>query len=340
MTASGASETRTVGDPISRTAFVTGGTGFLGGRLVARLVADGWIVRALHRAPADAARLRALGAEPVQGDLGDEASLRRGLAGAEVVFHAAALFTFWAPAAEFERANVEGTRNLLAAARAQQVRRFVQIGAAGVVMGRPRPMLDVTEDQPLAAPAWAPYLASKARSQALTLAADGVGGMRTSVVAPPMIWGAGMPMLAGLIADVRAGRFAWPGGGRARISTAHVDNVCEAAVLAAARAPGGKAYFVTDGETRTLREALSQFLAARGVTDRAPTAPMSLAWPAATLMEAAWRALPLGGQPPLTRQMLRMVGFDFTLCDARARDDLGYRPIVGWREGIEAMTAG
>ncbi len=323
------------------TAFVTGGTGFLGRRLIEVLVARGWTVRALHRSPADAARLRNLGAEPAQGDLTDAQSLRRGLAGAEVVFHAAALFTFWAPAADFERANVEGARHLLAAAQDEHVGRFVQIGASGAVMGAPRPMTDVTEDAPLAFPSWAPYLASKARAQALTLAADGVGGMRTAVVLPPMIWGAGMPMLEGLVADVRAGRFAWPGGGASRISTAHVDNVCEAAILAAGRAPQdrawGRAYFVTDGQTRTLREVLSAFLTARGVEPRAASAPIPVAWAMATLLEPLWRTFRLKGQPPLTRQMLRMVGYDFTISDQRAREDLGYRPVVSWAEGLAAM---
>lgn len=73
-------------------AFVTGATGFLGGQLVKQLIQQGWSVRALHRSPTDAARLRALGAEPVRGDLGDASSLRTGMQGAQVVFHAAALF--------------------------------------------------------------------------------------------------------------------------------------------------------------------------------------------------------------------------------------------------------
>jgi nucleoside-diphosphate-sugar epimerase len=139
-----------------RKTFVTGGTGFLGRRLVEKLVEQGWSVRALHRSPKDAEHLRALGAEPIQGDLDTVSALRRGMAGADVVFHSAALFTMWAPHADFEHANVDGTRNLLAAAQAEQIKRFVQIGASGVVMGDPKPMNAVTEDVPLAYPPWAP----------------------------------------------------------------------------------------------------------------------------------------------------------------------------------------
>ncbi|QJU56561.1 NAD-dependent epimerase/dehydratase family protein [Sphingomonas sp. AP4-R1] len=321
-------------------AFVTGGTGFLGRHLVTRLVTDGWTVRALHRAPADAERLRALGAEPVRGDLGDPASLARAVAGTEVVFHAAALFKMWAPKAAFEQANVDGTRHLLAAAQAAGVARFIQIGASGVVMSAGRSMIGVTEDAPLAFPDWAPYLASKARAEQLVLAADDPAGMRTMMVLPPMIWGADMPMLGETIANIEAGRFAWPGGGASLMSTAHVDNVAHAALLAARRGAGGRAYFVTDGEDRTLREVIGQLLATRGVDAGTRSAPLGVAWFMATVMERVWRTFRLAGEPPLTRQMLRMVGYDFTISDRRAREELGYAPVITWDEGVRAMSAG
>lgn len=320
-------------------AFITGGTGLLGGRLVETLLREGWTVRALHRSTKDADRLRALGAEPVQGDLADVAAFRGGLNGADVVFHCAALFTMWAPPAEFERANVQGTRDLLAVASAAGVKRFVQIGAAGIVMGKRRAMNGVAEDAPLAYPAWAPYLASKARAANLVIDADTSGGMRTTVILPPLIWGPGMPMLDGVAADVAAGRFAWPGGGRQIMSTAHIDNVCHCAILAAARSPGGRVYFVTDGEDRTMRDVMSTLLASRGVKVNARDIPVGTAWLLATLMEGVWRTFRLKGQPPLTRQMLRMVGYDFTISDRRARSELGYAPVVTWQEGVTAMRS-
>jgi nucleoside-diphosphate-sugar epimerase len=301
------------------------------------LVAQGWDVRALHRSPRDAERLRAIGAQPVKGELNDVSALRVGVAGPEVVFHAAALFKMWAPRADFERANIEGTQNLLAAAQAEHVKRFIQIGAAGAHMGDRKPMYTVTEDAPLGFPSWAPYLASKARAQDLVLSANRPGGMQTAVILPPLIWGPDMPMLEGVIADVEAGRFAWPAGGTPLVSTAHVDNVCHCALLAAERSPGGRAYFLTDGEDRTIRKVITELLATRGVDAKGRDVPVGFAWFLATLMEGAWKMLSLKGQPPLTRQMLRMVGYDFTLSDQRARTELGYRPIVQWQEGIKAI---
>ncbi|WP_108610558.1 NAD-dependent epimerase/dehydratase family protein [Aminobacter sp. MSH1] len=320
-------------------AFVTGGTGFLGRRMVEMLLERGWSVRALHRSPADAATPRALGAEPVQGDLDDTPALRRGMAGADTVFHCAALFTMWAPHADFERANVDGTRNLLAAAQAEHVARFIQIGAAAVFMKKRESMIAVTEDAPLAHPSWAPYIASKARAQALVLGADRADGMRTAMILPPMIWGARMPMLDHVVANFAAGQFAWPGGGKSRMSTAHVDNVCHGAILAAEKMVGGHAYFVSDGKDRTMREVMTALVATRGVEAKARDVPAGVAWFLATIMETMWRTFRRKGEPPLTRQMLRMVSFDFTVSDRQARQELGYTPKVSWEEGIAEMSS-
>src|SRR2546430_16869014 len=91
--------------------FVTGGSGFIGGRLIERLIADGHSVRALARSQAAAERVREHGAEPVRGELGDGASLRAGAEGCELAFHAAATLGDWGRREDFERGNVQGTQN-------------------------------------------------------------------------------------------------------------------------------------------------------------------------------------------------------------------------------------
>src|SRR5512132_3788727 len=93
-------------------AFVTGGSGFVGGRLVERLVGDGWTVRALARSERSAAVVRALGADPVPGGLSDVSALRNGAEGADVCFHAAAEVSEWGPWEAFRRGNVDGSRNV------------------------------------------------------------------------------------------------------------------------------------------------------------------------------------------------------------------------------------
>src|SRR5215218_10274032 len=99
------------------TAFVTGGSGFTGGALIERLRAEGWDVRALARSEAAAEAVRRRGAEPVAGDLEDVAAMRAGAEGCEVAFHAAAKVEDWGEREEFERMNVRGTENVIAACR-------------------------------------------------------------------------------------------------------------------------------------------------------------------------------------------------------------------------------
>src|ERR1039458_9464425 len=108
--------------------FVTGGSGFIGERLIARLGADGDTVRALARSDAAARKSRERGGEPVSGELSDVDALRAGAAGCELAFHAAATLGDWGKREEFERGNVEGTSNALRVCAEAGVRPFVHVG--------------------------------------------------------------------------------------------------------------------------------------------------------------------------------------------------------------------
>lgn len=123
---------------MSRTAFLTGGTGFVGGNLVRTLIAEGWRVRALARPGSDRRNLADTGVEIVEGDLGD-ADLAAKIGAVEAVFHVAAHYSlFRADRAALLRSNVAGTRNLLSAARRAGVGRTVytsSVAAIGVKHG-------------------------------------------------------------------------------------------------------------------------------------------------------------------------------------------------------------
>ncbi|HEY8316384.1 MAG TPA: complex I NDUFA9 subunit family protein [Gaiellaceae bacterium] len=112
------------------TVLVTGGTGFVGPHVVHALRARELPVRALVRKPERASRLSAWGVELVQGDVADAASLRPALAGADTVVHLVAVIK--GSKDDFERIMVQGTRNVIAAAREAGVRRFVLMSALGL----------------------------------------------------------------------------------------------------------------------------------------------------------------------------------------------------------------
>jgi NADH dehydrogenase len=111
------------------TVLVTGGTGFVGGHVVHRLRASERPVRALVRDTRNAGRTASWGAELVQGDVADAASLRRALEGCDAVVHLVAIRR--GRPEDFERVMSQATRDLVAAAREAGVRRFVLVSAAG-----------------------------------------------------------------------------------------------------------------------------------------------------------------------------------------------------------------
>ncbi|MBR1147553.1 NAD-dependent epimerase/dehydratase family protein [Bradyrhizobium sp. AUGA SZCCT0431] len=324
-----------------RIALVTGGSGFVGGRLISHLLQRGWQVRALARSPQSEAQVRALGATPVKGSLGEEQALRKAMAGCDVVFHVAAHFKLWGEQALFDQVNVDGTRNIVnAAAATASVRRVVAVSAAAVVMGDPAPMVDVDETLPLQVRAFSPYGSSKAKGERVLLGANRVRpDLETVALRPPFVWGDGMPTLHEMVETVHAGRWQWVDGGKQAMSSCHVDNLCDALILAADRGRGGEAYFVADDEKSTLKGFISALLSTRGVSVSDKAVPFRLAWTMAGLMGAVWRLLRLKGQPPITRQMLRLIGKPFTIRTDKARADLGYAPRTTMSNGLAAMRS-
>src|SRR3954467_15777666 len=115
-------------------AFVTGGSGFIGGALIRRLRAEDVDVRALARSEGSAAKVADAGAEPARGDLDDVDAMAAGAGGCGLAFHAAAALGEWGRREDFERGNVQGTRNALEAARRGGVRRFVHVGTEAALM--------------------------------------------------------------------------------------------------------------------------------------------------------------------------------------------------------------
>jgi nucleoside-diphosphate-sugar epimerase len=318
--------------------FVTGGSGFIGGRLIERLRADGHPVRALARSSAAAERVGSRGAEPVHGDLAEVPAMRGGAEGCDLAFHAAATLGDWGKRADFERGNVAGTANALRACAEAGVRRFVHVGTEAALLAG-RPLVDVDETAPLRPDSPALYSATKALAERAVLGANR-DGFETIVVRPRFVWGIGdTTLLPVMVEMVRSGRFAWVGGGRHRTSTTHVENVVEGLVLGAARGRPGNAYFVTDGEPVVFREFVEELLATQGVTAPSRSIPP---WAASALSragEAGWRLLPLPGRPPLTRFAYWVSAQECTIRIDKAREELGYAPVTSIAAGLAELRA-
>ncbi len=126
---------------------ITGATGFLGRNLCEHLVCQGYSLRALARPTSETSFLKDLGIEVVIGDVADFDSVNAAMTGCDQVVHAAAHFRLWGPPEPFIRTNIEGTRHVLEAALAHNVKRVVHISTI-IVVGPQRPGVVITEETP------------------------------------------------------------------------------------------------------------------------------------------------------------------------------------------------
>jgi nucleoside-diphosphate-sugar epimerase len=324
--------------------FLTGGSGFFGRRLIARLTADGHAVHALARTANAADTVRNAGAQPVDGDLADLAgpdSRPRWLdvlGTVDAVIHAAAFMEFWGPDELFVERNLLPTRNLYAAAVSAEVSRFVLVSAASVTTGTNHdPVID--EASGTGRPNIA-YSRVKLRTEQELLA---LPHRSTSLVIlrPPFIWGEGMThTLQGFIDAAQSGRFSWINDGRHTVDFCHVDNLAHAATLALTHGDHGLVCYITDGAPRPAREFFIPLLATRGVdVSRATSVPRTLASPLATTMQTAAKALRRRTPPPLTPWIVSFMGRDRSYDITRARTELTYRPRITVEEGLARLSA-
>ncbi len=331
---------------------VTGGTGFLGRRLVERLLADGRRVAVLGRTPAP--DLAARGVRFIRASLEDAPAVRAACAGIETVYHTAAKVGVWGRYGDFYRANVLGTRALLEGCRLHGVARLIHTSTPSVVY-HGGPLANADESLPLTTACPSPYPLTKALAEREVLAANSPA-LRTLALRPHLIWGRGDPHLVPrLLARARAGRLRIVGDGRNRVDLVHVDNAVDAHLLAEAalrlgpgswdqpagpRRADGRAFFITNGEPVRLWDWINGLLAALGE----PPVTKQDSWGSAAALgavcEAAWRVLPLRGEPPMTRFIATELAQDHWFNLAAARRDLGYAPRVTMAAGTADLVAG
>jgi nucleoside-diphosphate-sugar epimerase len=319
-------------------AFVTGGSGFVGRALIGELVSRHVPVTALVRSAAAADRVSKLGATPVMGDLSTTDAMRTGMKGCDVVFHAAAKVAMWGRQEDFFADTIQGTRNTLTAAREAGIGRFIHIGTEAVLAGG-APIVGADETTPYPAVPNGLYPWSKGQAERDVIAAN-AEGFTTVSMRPRFIWGRGDTTLLPLLTQaMQSGAWAWFGGGGHLISTCHVRNVIEGALLAAERGQGGQIYFLTDGQPVVFRDFLTRLAATQGVVAPAREAPLWLANIVASSGEFLWRTFSIGGAPPITRAMINLMFVEVTVNDAKARRELGYASHVSIEQGLAELAS-
>ncbi|MFH9811582.1 NAD-dependent epimerase/dehydratase family protein [Streptomyces olivaceus] len=297
--------------------FVTGGSGFIGQVLVRRLLGAGHSVGVLVRSEASAAKIKALGAEPVRGELTDPLTWRDELTGRDVVFHLAAETDVTADRARHELVTVRGTRAAVEAARHAGVPRFVHCGSEAALLAG-APLVDIDETAPLRPDSEAAYSATKAVAEKIVLDAN-APGFATVSIRPRFVWGPGSFLVEGLAAAAKAGQFAWIDGGRHTTDVTFVENAVEGLVLGWQRGRPGQAYFVTDRHRVTLRDFLETQFEIYGADAAIPD------------MDAETAA----GEVPVPARWF--LGQECTLRTDKAVLELGYEPVVEHAAGLDAV---
>jgi nucleoside-diphosphate-sugar epimerase len=318
---------------------VTGASGFIGSRLAGRLAGEGRRVRCLVRPTSDLSRLAGLPIELTTGALDEESSLRRATEGCEQIVHCAALVSDWATVAEIRAANVTGTRNVLAAATAAGSRRFVHISTTDVY-GHPGSGPLDEQRSPAGFANW--YAQTKLEAEAEVMAAR---LPETAILRPATVYGPGSVEVVGEIAHaIEGGHMLLVDRGRALAGLCYVENLIDAIVLALDRPlEAGRTFNVNDELPVTWADFTGDL--ARGL--EAPRVRLSLpygvAMAIAVVMERGYRgmraATGLRTAPLLSRQAVQVLGRDQSFSAARAAEVLGWRPRVGYADGLHATLA-
>ncbi|MEO6002814.1 MAG: NAD-dependent epimerase/dehydratase family protein [Opitutus sp.] len=337
---------------------VTGGTGFLGRRLVERLLSAGREVTVLARHPCR--KLEQRGVRFICASLEDTRAVRDACRRIDTVFHVAARVGVWGHYDDYFRANVLGTRALLAGCREHGVTFFVHTSTPSVVYNG-RDLAGADETLPLTTKCPSPYPLTKAIAESEVLSANS-DTLRTVALRPHLIWGVGDPHLVPRVLERAAsGRLRIIGTGKNRVDMVHVENAVDAHLLAEnallqdpkATGPGasarvhpadarnvhGRAYFITNGEPVVLWQWINELLLALGRPPVTKSLSLPAAMAAGAVCEAAWTWFKRKGEPPITRFVAAELAKDHWFDLSAARRDLGYVPRVSMKAGTAELVA-
>ncbi len=313
---------------------VTGATGLLGSHIAEQLVVRGGIVRALVRQDSDVNFLRQLGVDLVEGDIRDADAVRRAVAGADLVYHAAARVGDYGTWAQFQEQVIDATRNVVAACRAEGVSRLLHVSSVAVY-GHPRWRAEpFTEDEPFGQRLrlWDYYCRAKIAAEELVREL----GRAATIVRPSWIYGTrDRNSFPRLMNALRGGWVKILGSGDNLLNIIYASDVAAGAILAANHPEShGQAYHLcSDGEVtqRQFLNALTDTLGMDRVTRRAPFA---LAYVGGFFGEVIARVFKWKRAPYITRYSVSLVARPALFSSAKARSQLGWQPQVTPVEGL------
>ncbi len=322
---------------------ITGATGLLGSHLCEQLVGRGQPTRALVRRSSDTSFLESLGVELAYGDITDPGSLPAALKDVRVVYHAAARVGDWGPWDEFVAVSIDGTANMLRAAAAAGVERFLHVSSISAY-GHPDGaglVLDETAPLGVGLHRWSYYSRAKVAAERLVWAAHERGDLPVTVCRPSWLYGprdrASMPRL---IRAIRAGKAKLLGDGSNRLNLTYAGNEAEGCILAATDPDAvGEAYNLSNDGVISQREYFEKIAAACGAPPPTRRVPYKVAYHAAFMMEFFGHLFGRTTPPLVTRYAVWLMGRRCFFSAEKARRQLGWQPTVGYDDGIARSVA-
>jgi nucleoside-diphosphate-sugar epimerase len=306
-------------------AFVTGGTGFIGGQVIRKLRARGDEVVALVRSPGRAVHLAELGCELVEGDLSSTDAIRRGVHGCNSVFHIAAVYKVGIPRSDHDamfESNVRGTEHVLDAGIEAGADRIVYVSTVGVFGNTHGKIVDETYDRD-GEDFLSYYEETKYRSH--EVARDRIAkGAPIVIVQPGGVYGPNdHSELGNIIDQTTTGKLKMLMFPETGFNLVHVEDVADGILLAHDRGKAGESY-VLGGQIATMRELIetvSRLVGRKPPSREMPASLMKMAIPVGPLVGKAM------GFPPNLRELIRSSdGVTYWASDEKARRDLGYEP--------------
>lgn len=317
---------------------ITGATGFIGGHLVEANLARGRRVRCLvsPNHPRRSA-LAARGAEVVPGDIRDLDSLHQAVAGADIVFHCAAVVTDWAPKRLFAEVTVGGAENICRAAANARIARLVHISTNDVFGLNESRIID--ERCPLR-PWGEPYPDAKIAAENIMWRWYQESGVPLTIAYPCWVYGSGDRTFIPLLADVirkremvfwRKDALVWP---------TYIENLVDLLIrMSEDDSAVGNGYLVHDGESTTLQALCGRIAEALGTRRIKTRLPYGLVYGAALALEGLWTALSRETRPLLTTYIVKNLGSRLRFSIAKAERELGWTPRVSHAEGLSRTLA-
>ncbi|MGG1251665.1 SDR family NAD(P)-dependent oxidoreductase [Brevibacillus agri] len=319
---------------------VTGGTGFLGQKLVQRLHEEGHEVTALGRDETIGRKLQERGIRFVRADIRDRQAVADACRGQEIVQHVAAFSSPWGKYGDMYETNVSGTVHVIEGCKQHGIERLVHVSSPSIYFAF-ADAYSIQEEQPLPRRFANTYAETKHLAE-LAVAKAYREGLPTITIRPRALFGPGdNAILPRLIRANEQKYVPLIGGGKALIDLTYVDNVVDALLLCM-DSPGstfGQAYNITNGEPVTLVDVLTDVFRRLDMPLRAKEVPYWKAYAVAWVLESLSRTVLGYREPVLTRYSVGVLAKSQTLDISKARREFGYKPRVSIAEGIDTFAA-